>query len=318
MSPTASSFDALTVTLNPAIDCTVTIPGFTPGAVNRVEAVRNTAGGKGVNVASSLAGGGLRVAATGFLGRDNASLFETHFRTKKIADRFVRIAGETRTGIKIMDPAAGSTTDINFPGAAPTAKDIAALRNQLQAVEAPWVILGGSIPPQVDPSIYRELVASLKWMGRNVVLDTSGEPLRLALQAQPTILKPNIHELEDLLGQPLHGTKEVVDAARQLVKKGIQMVVVSMGKEGACFVTAERAVRAIPPEIEVGSTVGAGDAMVAGIVAAQIRALPLDECARLGTAFSLEALERGLRPQTSFSTAISTLLPNITQIENLT
>lgn len=318
MSPTASSFDALTVTLNPAIDCTVTIPGFTPGAVNRVETVRNTAGGKGVNVASSLAGGSLRVAATGFLGRDNTSLFEAHFHAKKIADRFVRIAGETRTGIKIIDPASASTTDINFPGAAPTAKDIAALRNQLQAIDAPWVILGGSIPPQVDSSIYRELVAALKWMGRNVVLDTSGEPLRLALQAQPTILKPNIHELEDLLGQRLHGVKEVVAAARQLIKKGIQMVVVSMGKEGACFVTEERAVIARPPEIEVGSTVGAGDAMVAGIVSAQLRNLPLEDCARLGTAFSLEALERGLRPQASSAATVSTILPNITSIENIT
>ena len=286
-------FDVVTVTLNPAIDRTVTISHFTPGAVNRVEHTRNTPGGKGVNVASALADHGHRVAATGFLGRANCELFDALFAKKQIVDRFVRIDGEIRVGIKIVDPANHTTTDINFPGTAPASADIATLREQIAALDAPWFVLGGSLPPGVAPSFYRDLVTSLKAAGKKVVVDTSGEPLRSAVEATPTILKPNLHELETLLGERLADENAVLRAARSLVAWGIELVVVSMGKDGACFVTAEREVIARPPHVEIhGSTVGAGDAMVAGIVSAQLRSLPLDDCARLSTAFSLNALTR--------------------------
>jgi 1-phosphofructokinase len=109
-------FDVVTVTLNPAIDRTVTIRNFTAGAVNRVEQERSNPGGKGVNVASALSDYGYQVAVTGFLGRENSAPFEELFARKKIADRFVRIAGRTRMGIKITDPTLHQTTDINFPG----------------------------------------------------------------------------------------------------------------------------------------------------------------------------------------------------------
>lgn len=292
MSPIPSPFDAVTVTLNPAIDRTVTIANFAPGAVNRVEAFHNTPGGKGINVASALADAGHRVAASGFLGCENSRLFEALFAKKQIADQLIRITGETRVGIKIVDPATHQTTDINFPGNAPTPHEVAALHEQLAGLQAPWFVLGGSLPPGVAPALYRELVAALKARGIKVALDTSDEPLRLALEAAPTFIKPNIHELEALLGKPLANEQAVVQAARELVARGIELVVVSMGKQGACFVNAQRVVVARPPDIEVRSTVGAGDAMVAGILSAQLRGLPLEDCARLATAFSLDALTR--------------------------
>lgn len=288
----ASSFDAVTVTPNPAIDRTVEIANFAPGAVNRAEPLRAAAGGKGVNVAATLAGKGFRIAATGFLGRENAVIFEALFAAKPVADRFVRIAGETRIGIKIDDPAARQTTDINFPGATPSASDLAALRRAVEALDAPWFILAGSLPPGVDPGFYRELAAALKNRGCGVIVDTGGEPLRLAIEAAPAVIKPNIHELEALLGQPLRDEAAVVRAAQALLERGPRLVVVSMGGAGACFVTAGGAVIARPPRVEVRSTVGAGDAMVAGIAAARLRGLPLEECARLATAFSVEALTR--------------------------
>jgi 1-phosphofructokinase len=132
----------------------------------------------------------------------------------------------------------------------------------------------------------------LKARGARVALDASGDALREAIEAGPYIVKPNIAELEALLGKELAGTHAVIAAARALLAKGIELVAVSMGREGACFVTAAEAVIARPPDVEVGSTVGAGDAMVAGIVAAQIRGLPLEECARLASAFSLHVLTR--------------------------
>ncbi len=283
---------AATLTLNPAIDRTVAVSNFTAGAVNRAEASEDTPGGKGVNVASALAGCGLRVAVTGFLGRGNTAPFEALFSSKKIDDRFVRIAGATRLGIKIVDPVRKLTTDINFPGLAPNPPDIEALRETLASMESPWWVLSGSLPPGMDPAFYREIVTSLKERGARVLLDASGESLRHGIAAAPRIIKPNLDELQSLLGAQVTGIDSVIAAARNLIAAGIEMVVVSMGKEGASFVTMSEALVARPPDIEVRGTVGAGDAMVAGIVAAQIRGLPLEECARLATAFSLQLLTR--------------------------
>ncbi len=284
------SIDVLTVTLNPAIDQTVTIPNFEARKVNRVEHTRSDPGGKGVNVASFLADAGHTTAVTGFLGRNNAELFDALFAEKKIADRFVRIAGSTRVGIKIADPVLNDTTDINFPGEAPTTGDIQALFEQISLLPGAWVVLAGSIPPGVEPTIYRDLAQAFKAGGRRVVLDTSGEPLRHALNAVPAIIKPNIYELETLVGYALPTPQAIIAAARDLLGRGLHLVVVSMGADGALFVDHDTVIKARPPRVKVQSTVGAGDAMVAGTVAAQLRNLSLADTARLATAFSVDAV----------------------------
>ncbi len=311
MNTKRANFEVVTITLNAAIDRTVTISNFTAGAVNRVESVRSNPGGKGVNVASALADHGHGVAVTGFLGRSNAGAFEELFSAKKIADHFVRIAGQTRIGIKITDPVRVETTDINFPGPAPTAEEVATVQAQIAALDAKWFVVAGSLPPGVDPGIYRNIIADLRRRGCKVLLDTSGDPFPLALEARPTAIKPNIHEFEAYIGRSLPNEKEVVAAARELIGCGIELVVVSMGKEGACFVTANESVVARPPDIEVKSTVGAGDAMVAGILSAQLQKLPLRECARLATAFSIDSLTR-LESGLSSRSAIETAMQKVT------
>ena len=308
-------FDAVTVTLNPAIDQTVTIANFTAGAVNRVEAIRSNSGGKGVNVASNLADAGQRVAVSGFLGQENDAAFTGLFARKMIADHFIRVAGQTRVGIKVVDPVLGQTTDINFPGTGVSNSELETLARTLATLEARCFVLAGSLPPGTDPGIYRQLTTALRYQERRVVLDASGEALRLALDARPHLIKPNLHELEELVGQSLSRVEDVVDAARQLVGRGIEQVTISMGRDGACFVTAQEAVIARPPDVEVRSTVGAGDAMVAGLVAAHARKLPLAESARLATAFSVHALTRTSRTP-DFHTSIEALLPQI-QIQSL-
>ena len=311
MKANIAKFQVVTITLNPAIDRTVTISNFTAGAVNRVESVRSHPGGKGVNVASALADHGHGVAVTGFLGRSNAGAFEELFGQKKIADHFVRIAGQTRIGIKITDSVRAETTDINFPGPAPTSEELSMLRWQIATLEAEWFVVAGSIPPGVDPKIYRDIIAGLRQSGRKVLLDTSGEPFSLALEARPTVVKPNIHEFEAFVGHPLSNEQEVVAAAHTLIGRGIELVVISKGKEGACFVTANESVMARPPEIEVKSTVGAGDAMVAGILSGQLEKLSLGECARLATAFSIDSLGR-LESGLSSRSAIETAMQKVT------
>jgi 1-phosphofructokinase len=171
--------------------------------------------------------------------------------------------------------------------------DLDALRQRLTALDSTWAVVTGSLPPGVGVTIYRDIVRAFKARGSKVILDTSGEAFRHAIEALPHIIKPNIHELESFAGTPLTTDAEVIAVAKQLIGRGIELVAVSMGKDGACFVTEAAVVFARPPDVEVRSTVGAGDAMVAGILSAQVRRLPLAESARLATAFSLEALRRG-------------------------
>jgi 1-phosphofructokinase len=281
-----------TLSLNPAIDQTARIPEFTAGRVNRVEWEQSDAGGKGVNVASFLADFGQRVAVTGLLGSANAEPFVELFNRKGIDDHFVRLPGRTRVNVKIVDRVLDQVTDINFPGLAPSPADLTRLHEAIEALcrDTDWFVLSGSIPAGVPSRVYADLVTQLKGQGKRVVLDTSGAPFAEAVGCGPDIIKPNIDELSELVGRPLKGETEVLEAARSLVAGGIGLVVVSMGADGALFVQADAAVLAIPPTITVKSTVGAGDAMVAGIIIGTLHGLDLAGRARLATAFSLGAL----------------------------
>ena len=281
----------VTVTINPAIDQTIIIPNFTAGAVNRVQSSQMDAGGKGINVASFLADFGQPATATGFLGADNDGIFRRLFESKGIEDRCVRIAGQTRIGVKVSDEALHQTTDINFPGETPTQADIAHLFEILADLAATheWFVLSGSIPRGVSDGIYAEMVQML--MGKKVVLDTSGEGFRQAVPKGPWLIKPNVDELSEYAGERLESSKAIVEQARTLMGRyNIHSVVISMGKEGAIFVEGDETAWAAPPAVQVKSTVGAGDAMVAGIVTGKIRGLSLAECARLATAFSVTAI----------------------------
>jgi 1-phosphofructokinase len=281
----------VTVTINPAIDQTVAVPNFTAGAVNRVQSSQLDAGGKGINVASFLSDFGQPVTVTGFLGADNDEIFRRFFAKKGIEDRCVRIAGQTRIGVKVIDEVQRQTTDINFPGQMPSLADVEHLFDILQelAARTEWFALSGSIPAGVSSGIYREMVKTLA--GKKVVLDTSGEGFRQAVAAAPSLIKPNVDELQELAGERLNTPAAILQVGRALIQRyGIASVVVSMGKEGAIFVEGEEALWALPPSVQVKSTVGAGDAMVAGIVVGKIRGLSLAECARLATAFSMNAL----------------------------
>jgi len=293
-----------TITLNPAIDQTIVIPNFSMGSVNRVQDLRYDAGGKGVNVAAFLADYGLPVTATGFLGQENPHLFEHFFKQKKITDRFVRIDGSTRTGIKIIDKVKEETTDINFPGHKPMPEDVESLFKIIDELctECRWLVIAGSIPLGLPADIYKEIIVFITQKGGQVALDASGEGFREAVTAAPALVKPNIDELQELCGHSLNTQVEVIHAARRLIDQGLKTVVVSMGEKGALFVDKAEVIRAIPPKVQVKSTVGAGDAMLSGMVAGKIENKSLKECARLATAFSIVAVTHigaGLPPAKS-------------------
>lgn len=283
-----------TITLNPAIDQTVRVDEFQPHHVNRSQQMQFNAGGKGVNVASFLADYGCEVVVTGFLGQANPHLFEQLFARKGIEDRFIRIPGMTRTNIKIVDEVNQQTTDINMQGLVPDAAAIGQLYDTVDelARQCDWFVLAGKLPPSVPDTLYARLISQIKRAGKRVALDTSGEALHEGVPAGPTLVKPNIHELEHLVERKLVSTRDILDAAAELLTYGTQFVVVSMGEQGAYFVTCDEAVRAVPPAVTIKTTVGAGDAMVAGVVAGQMGHLTLADCARLATAFSISAITR--------------------------
>lgn len=287
-----SAYPVLTVTANPAVDQTVEVPGFAAGKVNRVLRSRMDAGGKGINVATILSGLGATATVTGLLGSANAEIFEQHFVMHRIADRFLRVPGATRTGIKIVNTETQETTDINFPGLEiiPEQADLL-LRTVEDLSEAgAWHALSGSLPRGIAPDFYRRLIEVIRNKGGHVVLDSSGESLREAMTAEPEIIKPNLAELEELLHEPVRTVADAQSAALQLLTGNTRMVVVSMGSEGAVFVMRETTLVAHPPRVEVASTVGAGDAMVAGIVWAQQQHASIEQTARIATACGAHAV----------------------------
>ncbi len=293
------SFDpsVVTVTLNPAIDQTVRVAGFAAGQVNRVAQSRADAGGKGVNVACFLADLGVDVAATGFLGHDNIALFERLFEQKGVKDRFVTLAGSTRVGLKIVDVVTRQTTELNFPGLTPGNDELTDLFERISELAEPgrWFVLAGSVPVGVPDEVYAQLIAAIHEGGGGVVLDTSGRPLQAALANPPDVMKPNLDELGELWGAELDTPDAVRDAARSLLDRGVERVVVSMEANGAVFVDRELALLARPPRIPIASlasTVGAGDAMVAGIVFGLLHDLPLAHLARIATASGAYAVTR--------------------------
>jgi 1-phosphofructokinase family hexose kinase len=278
----------VTVTMNPAIDLACTVPGFAAGEVNRVTEYQSDAAGKGVNIAGLLRKFGLPVTVTGFLGTENARIFEKRFSELGVADEFVRVEGETRIGIKVLDPESRSTTDINFPGLMPDADHLDRLAETVERLsrEAAIVVIAGSLPVGVAPEMVGRLVGVIKEQGAKAVVDTSGPALAGAVGATPWLIKPNDDELAELVGRPMESLDDLAAEARRLNEKGIATVAVSLGARGAVFVEDGRALLSRPPKVEAVSTVGAGDAMIGGLVAGMALGLPLEERVRKATALS--------------------------------
>ena len=288
------------VALNPALDHTLEVDHLRVGEVNRTLRMQVDVGGKGINVASCLADFGVTCAVTGQIGRENAAPFELLFNAKGIDNRFFYLDGLTRINTKVVDRTSGETTDINMPGPALSSDAIQTLFDQLLTrienllTPGSWVVLSGSLPPLWPADTYQRLMAHVHRLGAKVLLDASGSALAAGVGAAPDIIKPNRAELSELMGRTLSDIPSVIAAARELLARpnAPQTVIVSMGSDGALFVNRLEALLAHPIPTPLISTVGAGDAMVAGIVAAQIAELALADCARLATAFSASKLAR--------------------------
>jgi 1-phosphofructokinase len=261
-----------TVTLNPAVDRTVTIERFAVDAVNRVSASRLDAGGKGINVSKAVRGLGGQSVAYGFLGGEAGRFIRSYLDGQGIQHHFVELEGETRTNLKIVDLVLGTHTDVNESGPPASAGALDRLEAELFSGAGPAdvFVFSGSVCPGVGAGVYAAWTARVCAIGASSVLDADGEALRLGAAAGPTILKPNLEELERLVGTPLSASgiidvPAVVRAASGLIALGTSMVVVSLGADGALFVDGAQAIRAHGIPIRALSTVGAGDSVVAAL-----------------------------------------------------
>ena len=281
----------LTLTLNPALDITVSLDALRPGHVNRAQDQHSHAAGKGLNVAQVLADLGHSVTVGGFLGQGNLQPFEALIEWRGFAECFVRVPGETRSNLKLVE-ADGRVTDINGQGPQVDEAACEALMRLLEQV-APGhdaVVVAGSLPRGISPDWFARLLEQLKGQGLKVALDSSGAALRAGLQSAPWLVKPNTEELGEVLGLDVHSAAEQQAAAQRLLATGIEHVVVSAGEQGVSWFTAGHALHAQPPQVQVASTVGAGDSLVAGMVHGLLLAEAPAQTLRRATAIAAQAV----------------------------
>jgi 1-phosphofructokinase len=291
MSPEAHPRIA-TVTLSPALDLTVRLPVLAVGELNRAGPAELRPAGKGVNVSVMLAVLGEASLASGLLGEGDLAAFGAFLRPFGITPDFVSIPGRCRINVKLVETAARQVTDINPAGPEASVAALEALGDRL-AQHAPRIaVLAGSLPPGLPPGAWAELMTMLAASGTQVLLDSSGPAFEAALAAKPALVKPNRAELAAWLGRDLPDRAALVEGARQLQAQGIDRVVVSDGGAGAVFVLPDATLWATPPKVTLTTTVGAGDAMVAGLAAAIARGLDAEATARLATGCAAAAVSR--------------------------
>ncbi len=262
-----------TVTLNVSIDKAYKIKGSVEsGKVIRVLECNNTAGGKGLNVSRVISICGEEILATGFVGGHSGALVEELLEKDNIKNQFTHVKSETRNCINILDENNVSTEFLEkgFPVSEDELKKF--IDDFDKIIDNSNIItISGSVPQGVPTDIYYKLIKMIKSKNKKVILDASGELLKEGIKALPTMIKPNSEEMENLLGFSINNREEVINSAIKLYESGIELVAVSLGKDGALLVCKDGIYHGKPPKIDVINTVGCGDSMVAAFAVAMER-----------------------------------------------
>lgn len=275
-----------TVTLNPALDKTATVENLRLDSVNRISELRVDPGGKGINVSKVVRELGAKTVAIALLGGHTGTMLRNMLAELGIECKVLEVEGETRTNLKIKDPALKTNTDINEPGPEVTDEQLRGMLDGLvgEVGSGDIVVLSGSLPRGAAADTYKVWVAALKKTGAKVYLDADGDKLVRGIEAKPDLIKPNEIELGAMMGRTLDADDKIVEAARELIDGGLDRVMVSMGGAGALYVARDVTIKANPVKVPVGSTVGAGDSVVAALAYAQDEGLGLEDTMRLAMA----------------------------------
>jgi 1-phosphofructokinase family hexose kinase len=290
----------ITVTLNAAIDKTLAVPSFRLGRRHRAVEQASMAGGKGVNVARALKALGRPVIATGFVGGHTGTRIVEQLTDEAILSDFVRIREESRMSTAVIDPTSGEQTEINERGPAVSPAELELFVDKLLylAQGAALCIFSGSLPHGVDHGVYARLVEELRRLGVTTVLDCEGEPLRRAVRAQPSVVAPNEIEAEELVGHEFADDDDRRTAMREMVAMGAREAIMTLA-DGCLALDCDdsdstrprRLSRASLEPLEPVSSVGSGDAFLAGYVAARYEGRPNEECLRFGVACGAESTQ---------------------------
>jgi 6-phosphofructokinase 2 len=281
-----------TITLNPSLDRTLWIDRIRDDVSNRILEERSYAGGKSVDVSKVLKNLQVDNVALGLVGGFAGRELEGRLLNDGIQCDFIRVPGETRTNIIIHEKETGRQLAFNARGPEIRPSELMQLVEQIEALHCPEVVaIGGSLPPGVSPEIYRRMITIVKRCQSRVVLDVDGQALKVGIKALPNVIKPNIHELSELVGHELKSLEEIIAAARDICSQGVEVVLVSMGPRGILLVSEGKEYHATPPNVMVESTIGAGDSSVAGFIYGLVNGKSLKEClvyaAAAGTATTI-------------------------------
>ena len=255
------------ICLNPCFDKTVTVDSLQPGQVNRIREARVDLAGKGINVAVVASRLGLEVQCIGIMGENGSADLTAMMDREGLKHQFQTIPGHVRTNMKVYSLDGQGVTELNEPGTPLRREDLSAFIELAveQTRDSDMVVLTGSLPPGCPRGIYRDLMKALE--GKKCILDSEGAELELAAkEAHPFLIKPNLHEMETTLGLELRTMRSIRDAALLFIRLGVQHAVVTMGAMGAMYVDQESTLFAPALRVATKSTVGAGDAMLGGML----------------------------------------------------
>jgi 1-phosphofructokinase family hexose kinase len=284
----------ITVTLNAAMDKTLEVPSFTPGRRHRTVDQTTMPGGKGVNIARAIKRLGQPVIATGLAGGATGTRIVEALNDESILNDFVRIVDESRTNTAVLDPTTGLQTEINERGPSVSAQELELFREKLLylAQGASICVFAGSLPRGVDQDVYFSLIRDVRRLGVTTMIDSDGEPLRLAMRADPDLVSPNALEAEELVGHEFNDVDDRASAVLEITRQGAREAIMTVpdGCYARIFDGATPIVyRVRIEEQEARSAVGSGDAFLAGYVAARYGdQSPLD-CLRFGVACGAES-----------------------------
>jgi 1-phosphofructokinase/tagatose 6-phosphate kinase len=286
----------LTVTLNAAIDRTVAVPNFRLGRRHRAVESRTVAGGKGINVARALNLLGRPVIATGFVGGPSGARVIEELQSESVLTDFIGIAAETRINLAVIDPTSGEQTEINERGPAVSTEETKRLFDRIGylASGAKICVLAGSLPPGAGDDLYARLIDDLRRRGVPVVLDAEGEAMLAGVRAGAAMVTPNEAEAEELVGQEFADRSDLATGLLELVRLGATEAAITR-PEGCVAAVGEGAERRLleihTQPLEPVSTVGSGDAFVAGYVAARYEGHSEEECLAYGVACGAESTQ---------------------------
>ncbi len=266
----------ITVTPNAALDKTIQVPSMQLGMRHRGAQGLVVPGGKGINVARALRILKEPVIATGLTGGETGARIIRELTTEGILANFVAIAGESRSSTVLIDPTSGRQTEIIENGPSVTASELDSLLNRLTYLsrDAYAMVLAGSLPRDAPEGWYAEVIKQLRKTGTKLIIDSEGEPLRLGVQSEPYLVAPNQREAEALVGHEFSGENDLIAALDEIADMGPQNVLITT-ETGVAALLREggqiRRYRVLAPRVEVLSTVGAGDALLAGFLASRMR-----------------------------------------------